>query len=103
MENKEDSEFFLGSLEQEYDKMWTATLKVNGQPTTFKLDTGAAVSVGGTRYAADPLCRRPAMPPTHYATDPLCRRPAMPPTPIMCVVASTSTRGDQHRSCLYDV
>ena len=45
MENKEDSEFFLGSLEQDYEEMWTATLKVNGHPTTFKLDTGAAVSV----------------------------------------------------------
>ena len=28
------------------------------------------VSPGGTRYAADPLCRRPAMPPTRYAADP---------------------------------
>ncbi|KAL8604024.1 hypothetical protein ACOMHN_024849 [Nucella lapillus] len=35
---------------------------------------------GGTRYAADPLCRRPIMPPTRYATDPLCRRPVMPLT-----------------------
>ena len=45
MENKEVSEFFLGSLDQEYEEMWTATLKFNGHPTSFKLDTGAAVSV----------------------------------------------------------
>ncbi|KAL8608324.1 hypothetical protein ACOMHN_042191 [Nucella lapillus] len=38
------------------------------------------VSSGGTRYAADPLCRRPAVPPTRYAADPLCRRLVMPPT-----------------------
>ena len=28
-ENKEDSEFFLGSLDQKYEEMWTATLNVN--------------------------------------------------------------------------
>ena len=68
MENKEDSEFFLGSLEQEYDEMRTATLKVNGHPTTFKLDTGAAVSVissnepwlkGITLQKADKILRGP--------------------------------------------
>ena len=73
-------------------------------PTCYAADPLCRRSVmPPTRYVANPLCRRPAMSPIRYAADPLCRRPAMPPTPIMCVVPSTSTRGDQHRSCLYDI
>ena len=74
----------------------------------FRVKSFKAVVIGLSNYKDEfyrryPLCRRPAMPPIRYAADPLCRQSVMPPTPIMCVVANTSTRGDQHRSCLYDI
>ena len=51
-ESKEDSEFFMGSLDQEYEEMWTATLNVNEHPTTFKLK-------GITLQKADKILRGP--------------------------------------------
>ena len=36
---------FLGSIDQDLENQWTATITVNGHPTQFKLDTGASVSV----------------------------------------------------------
>ncbi|GFR70644.1 Pol polyprotein [Elysia marginata] len=44
---------FLGSVHHvgEIDTTWTAVLQVDGNPVKFKLDTGAAVSVVGERFA----------------------------------------------------
>ncbi|GFR81908.1 retrovirus-related Pol polyprotein from transposon opus [Elysia marginata] len=44
---------FLGSVYHvgEIDTTWTAVLHVDGNPVKFKLDTGAAVSVVGERFA----------------------------------------------------
>ena len=48
VEVEEDSDAFLGSVNHvgEVDS-WTAVLHVDGHPSTFKLDTGAAVSAVG--------------------------------------------------------
>ncbi|KAK3782887.1 hypothetical protein RRG08_002516 [Elysia crispata] len=45
---------FLGSVHHvgAVDTCWTAVIYVNGRPSTFKLDTGAAVSVVGESSAA---------------------------------------------------
>ncbi|GFR99764.1 Pol polyprotein [Elysia marginata] len=59
---------FLGSVHHvgEIDATWTAVLHVDGNPVKFKLDTGAAVSVVGERFAngrslqsCDKLLKRP--------------------------------------------
>ena len=54
VEVEEDPDAFLGSVHHvgEVDS-WTAVLHVDGHPSTFKLDTGAAVSVVGESFGAE--------------------------------------------------
>lgn len=50
----QESDTFLGSIQQVREVTpWTATLHVDGKPESFKLDTGAAVSVVSDQYAVD--------------------------------------------------
>jgi hypothetical protein len=52
--NEVESEaHFLGDIRIEsIDEEWSATVNVNGTPTIFKLDSGAAVSVMGTKHVS---------------------------------------------------
>ncbi|GFO17406.1 Pol polyprotein, partial [Plakobranchus ocellatus] len=70
---EEEADNFLGSVQDlgQVDA-WTAELHVDGYPSTFKLDTGAAVSVVGEDYAdgrdlqpSDKILRGPGKTPLH--------------------------------------
>lgn len=52
-DDDETAETFLGHIQDETEQEWTVKIKVNGQPTPFKLDTGAAVSVIGENASVD--------------------------------------------------
>ena len=69
-----EGEPFLGSVHHvgAVDTCWTAVIYVNGRPSTFKLDTGAAVSVVGESSAAgkelqpcDTVLKEPGDTPLH--------------------------------------
>ena len=77
------SDFKIGTSVASLPGAWRYRVSAGtGRPASVYCDwmRWKVGSAGGTRYAADPLCRRPAMPPTRYAADLLCRRPVMPPT-----------------------
>ncbi|GFS09169.1 hypothetical protein ElyMa_001292200 [Elysia marginata] len=49
-----ETDNFLGSIQHVGEtNVWTAELQIDGHPSTFKLDTRAAVSVVGEELTAD--------------------------------------------------
>ena len=60
VDDSDESDFFMGTVDTIEDGFWQSVLLVDGKPTAFKLDTGAAVSAVDKSVIGESVKLRPA-------------------------------------------